>query len=150
VGIFISSGRRLRAAGRAFALVCAPLLLAACAANAYAGIPFGPGAAAPELQALARRAQAGDKQAQLELGIRYEEGRDVPVDLGRAERLYSIAANDSGGTRLIFVPSSRPGGSGATVPLNGGPLVAGLPAARARLEALQASGRRRHSGDRSE
>jgi hypothetical protein len=64
-----------------------PLLLAlplwACANGSYGGIPLVSGAASVELQDLARRAQAGDKHAQLELGIRFEEGRGVPVDRKR-------------------------------------------------------------------
>jgi TPR repeat protein len=68
---------------------CAAALLCACAvSNTYAGIPLAAGAADAELQSLARRAQAGDKQARLELGVRYEEGRGVVRDLERAERLY--------------------------------------------------------------
>ncbi|MEA3043722.1 MAG: hypothetical protein QOH47_1560 [Sphingomonadales bacterium] len=87
MGISVSFGRRLRAAALAFTLACAPLL-AACAANSHAGISPAPGGAGPDLQALTRQAQAGDKQAQLELGIRYEEGRGVERDPARAERLY--------------------------------------------------------------
>ena len=118
------------------ALLCAPLLLTACASTSYMGVPLTAGAADAELQSLARRAQAGDKQAQLELGIRYEEGIGVPVDLRRAERLYRAAASDSGGTQMVYIPASREGGRAASVPINSGPAVQGLPAARARLFAL--------------
>ena len=38
----------------------------------------------PELQALAERARGGDQQAQLELGIAYEEGRGVAANRKRA------------------------------------------------------------------
>ena len=78
--------------------IAAPLGLAACVNSSYAGIPFAPNAADPELQNLARLARSGEKHAQLELGIRYEEGRGVPVDLERAGRLYTLAATDFGGT----------------------------------------------------
>ena len=42
---------------------CAPALLAGCTASTYSGISLHPGAADPELQTLAYRAQAGDKHA---------------------------------------------------------------------------------------
>jgi TPR repeat protein len=89
-----------------------------------------------ELQDLARHAQMGDKQAQLELGTRYEEGRGVPVDFRRALTLYALAAADSGGTLWLYSP---PVGSrqGQVVPVNAGPQLAGLPIARQRLNDLQ-------------
>jgi TPR repeat protein len=109
--------------------------VAACAPSAYAGIPFAAGAADPDLQALAGRAQSGDKRAQLELGIRYEEGRGVPRDLARARKLYVRAATDEGG--IIHVYSPRVGKSGGRViPLNLGPRRPGLAEAKARLEQL--------------
>jgi hypothetical protein len=55
----------------------------ACASSNYMGISLAPGAAPTDVQHLAARAQAGDKQAQLELGERFEEGRGVPTDRGR-------------------------------------------------------------------
>ncbi|MDQ8757647.1 hypothetical protein RCO27_15565 [Sphingosinicella sp. LHD-64] len=129
-------GRSFGAAFAALTLLCAAPLLGACAANSYAGIPFAAGAAAPELQGLAMRAQAGDKQAQLELGIRYEEGRGVPVDLRRAERLYRMAASDSGGTMYVYSPPVGQNGRGQVVPINSGPRQIGLAEARRRLENL--------------
>jgi hypothetical protein len=114
----------------------ASLALAACAApSSYMGISFAPGAAAGDLQDLARRAQAGDKQAQLDLGIAYEEGRGVAVDLKRAERLYRMAATTSGGTLYVYQPPVKKGGRGGAVPVNMGPVVLGLEAAKARLAA---------------
>jgi hypothetical protein len=85
--------------------------LAGCAAERYMGVPLAAGAAEPELQALARRAHAGDKNAQLELGIRYEEGRGVPSNPERAERLYRMAASQSGGATYVYSPpvGTRPG-----------------------------------------
>jgi TPR repeat protein len=79
--------RALRGFAAALLALAAPLTLAACAPTSYAGISLKPGAADPELQSLARRAQGGDKHAQLELGIRYEEGRGVPANLDRASYL---------------------------------------------------------------
>lgn len=91
-------------------LTCVSLSLSACASS-YAGIPLAAGTADPELQSLARRAQAGDAKAQLELGIRYEEGRGVPADRSRARRLYFAAASESSGKRIsIYLP--RKGGGG--------------------------------------
>ncbi|TFI56527.1 sel1 repeat family protein [Sphingomonas parva] len=111
--------------------------LTACAASSYAGIPLRPGGADAALQDLARRAQSGDKQAQLDLGIRYEEGRGVPVDLKRARRLYAAAATTSGGTQLSHFPAT-PKTPAAAVPIDTGPRQDGLSAARARLAALDA------------
>ena len=85
---------RLQRGDAACLAACLLLALTACA-NSYAGIPLKPGAAPADLQDLARRAQAGDKHAQLELGIQYEEGRGVPVNRARAERLYEMAAQAS-------------------------------------------------------
>ena len=121
------------------------LALAGCGARSgYQGISFAPGAASAEVQSLARRAAAGDKRAQLELGTRFEDGRGVPLDWGRAERLYRMAATTTGGTRMVYVPPVRRGGSGRVMPVSSGPLVAGLPEAQARLEALRK--RRRAEG----
>lgn len=108
--------------------------LSACASSSeYMGISLKPGAAAIELQDLARRAQAGDKLAQLELGIQYEEGRGVPVDIGRAKRLYNFAASDSGGTVWIYSPPVGSGTRGRVIRVGTGPRQAGLAEARARL-----------------
>lgn len=40
------------------------------------------------------------------LGILYEEGRGVPVDLDRAETLYDAAASDTRKTMLVYIPKS--------------------------------------------
>jgi hypothetical protein len=55
--------------------LAAPLTLAACTPTTYAGPSLRPGAADAEPQSVARREHAGEKHAQLEMGIRYEEGR---------------------------------------------------------------------------
>src|SRR3546814_3291135 len=79
------------------------LLASACAApKSHYGISLAPGAAPAEVQDLARRAAAGDKHAQLDLGIRYEEGNGVPRDLKRARQLYRLAAPPSGGTMYVY------------------------------------------------
>jgi hypothetical protein len=95
------------------------------------GVPFAAGAADPELQALARRAQQGDERAQLELGIRYESGRGVLVDLDRAERLYLLAAIERGGTTYVADPRG-----GGAIPVSG-ESAAGLAEAGERLRALR-------------
>lgn len=128
--------RSLRGLVAALVLLCAPLVLSACASSSYMGIPFASGAADAELQTLARRAQAGDKQAQLELGIRYEEGRGVPVDLARAERLYRMAASDSGGTTYVYSPPLRTGDPARVIRVDQRPSATGLAEARNRLWAL--------------
>jgi Sel1 repeat len=118
----------------------AALLLSACAVPThYAGIDLRPESlVAPEVQSLAGRAQNGDKQSQLDLGIRYEEGRGVPQDPKRARALYRMAATQTGSTIFVYVPASRKGGHGYVTPVNTGPIVPGLAAARERLNRLKA------------
>jgi len=124
-------------------MIAAALLLAGCAApTSYMGISFLRGAAAPDVQEQARRAQTGDKQAQLALGIRFESGDGVPMDLARARSLYAAAGQDTGGTMFVHVP--RSGGAVSTVPINGGPEVSGLIEARRRLDDLEGSTNRRY------
>ncbi len=123
---------------RAIAPVAALALLAsACAApSQHYGIALAPGAALPELQNLARRAAAGDKHAQLDLGIRYEEGNGVPRDLKRAKQLYRLAATPSGGTMYVYTPPVRKGGKGMVTPMNMGPRIEGLEEAKRRLQSM--------------
>jgi len=66
------------------------------------------------LSQLASEAQRGSKQAQLELGIRFEEGRGVALDMGKARKLYAQAASDSGGTIWVYSP---PVGNGTKSPI---------------------------------
>jgi hypothetical protein len=127
----------------AAALALALLLLSACAARtSFQGIPFS-GGRDPALSALAARASGGDRHALLELGIRFEEGRGVPLDWDRAADLYGRAAASSGGTMMIYVPPTRPGGTGTVMPVNSGPVIPGLPEARDRLDSLR---KRRETG----
>lgn len=135
--------RQCRAAVLAAAFFCALISLTGCASTSYLGIPLAAGAADPALQDLARSARSGDKHAQLELGIRYEEGRGVAVDLTRAERLYRSAALQAGGVRIAHLPAVGRNGGSAAVPISAGRVVPGLAEAEARLAALQA---RRGSG----
>ncbi len=101
-------------------------------------LPVGPASLKHlSLQSLARRAQAGDKQAQLELGIRFEEGRGVERDLKKAKKLYGKAASDSGGTIWVYSPPVGNGTSGRVIPVNTGAKQSGLAEAKRRLEALK-------------
>lgn len=74
------------------------------APKSYFGVPLQPGAADPDLQRIAASAQHGNKDAQLELGIRYEEGVGVPVDYKLARDLYAAAASTVG-QRLAYSPA---------------------------------------------
>jgi hypothetical protein len=135
-----SAGLQFRIGGGVSAVLLVlstPLALSACAAaSSYAGIPLAPGAADEDLQQLARRARAGDKQAQLELGVRYEEGRGVPPDLKRARALYQSAASGSGGRQLVVVPGSSSGSRPTVVPISTGPRSPGISEAITRLKRL--------------
>jgi hypothetical protein len=118
---------------------CARKLVAIEDRSAALGLGRGPsGIAAISLNSLARMAQSGDKNAQLELGIRFEEGIGVPVDLGKARRLYGEAATATGGTIWVYSPPVGNGTSGRVIPLDRGPRQAGLLEAARRLEALAA------------
>ncbi|MGV3555288.1 MAG: SEL1-like repeat protein [Croceibacterium sp.] len=124
---------------RALAVGAACALGACAAGSSYMGIPLdAPVAAGPDaaLRNLAARAQAGDKHAQLELGIAFEESRGVRRDLRKAERLYRLAATDSGGTMWVYTPPATPGERGRVMPLNQGPRNSGLAEAKRRLIAL--------------
>ncbi|WP_066518546.1 SEL1-like repeat protein [Sphingobium cloacae] len=94
------------------------------------GIALLPGAAEPTLQNLAARARAGEKEAQLDLGMRFEEGNGVPQDKARAMKLYRQAASDSGGTVWVYMPSPGNGVKGRVVPVYRGPRQVGLEDAR--------------------
>jgi TPR repeat protein len=108
-----------------------------CATNSYMGISLTPGAADASLQSLAARAQAGDKQAQLDLGIAYEEGRGVVADRNKARKLYRLASADSGGTAWVYTPPVGNGTSGRVMPVHMGVRQKGLAKARRRLDALK-------------
>jgi TPR repeat protein len=124
---------------RAIRAAAAVLLAAttACAAHSYMGIPLVPGQASPDVQSLARRAQSGDKQAQLDLGIRFEEGDGVPVDRKRAIMLYRQAASGGGGVTWVYSPPVGIGTSGRVLAVERGVQQKGLAEAKARLVALE-------------
>ena len=117
----------------------APCALSGCATNSYMGISLSPPAATEEqgeLQTLARRARIGDKHAQLELGIAFEQGVGVPRDLSKAETLFEKAASDSGGRLWVHVPASGKARA-RVIPLSTGVAVAGLPEAAERLRGMR-------------
>lgn len=118
--------------------ISAALGAGGCTSAPWAGIPLEAGAADPALQELARLAANGDKQAQLDLGIRYEEGRGVPVDVARAAELYRMAAEDSSGGVQVYVPDAN--GPGHVETINMGAPVQGLEEAARRLRALEIAG----------
>lgn len=116
------------------AVSCVALFtISACASPAsYMGISLRDPARNPGLASLAERASQGDKRAQLELGIAFEEGRGVSRDFIRAERLYAAAAADSDGKRWVYQPPLH-GTSGRVVSYQTGSGQAGLAEARQRL-----------------
>lgn len=126
---------RLRGAGRIarFASWLAFAIMAGgCATNQYMGIPLKAGAADPGMQALAVKAQSGDKQSQYELG-RWFEGSIDPNGLKKAIELYRIAATPRGGTRLLYMQGS----SGVTTSVvSAGPKIEPSKAAEDRLRNL--------------
>ncbi|MEO1046352.1 MAG: hypothetical protein AAFX04_12995 [Pseudomonadota bacterium] len=85
---------------------------------------------------LARAAMGGDKWAQLELGIRFEEGIGVARDVKKARSLYAKAATDSGGTIWVYSPPVGNGTRGQVIPVDTGPKRYGLAAAKRRLKNL--------------
>lgn len=127
----------------AWAVLLAPALcLAGCGTlvrdslvHSYMGIPFDASRASAGIADLARRSLAGDKQAQLNLGIAFEEGRGVEPDLDKAQKLYQLAASDSGGPVMVYVPGVG-GGSGLLSRVNVGGDLRGLTEARVRLDQM--------------
>lgn len=89
------------------------------------------------LSALECAAGGHDKQAQLELGIRYETGNGVGRDLNRAEHYYSLAAASTRKPRYVYaapVGGQRFGSIAAVDPAGQSD---GLPEAKRRLELLR-------------
>lgn len=117
-------------------LLAAALMLPACSSKAYMGIPLT-GGGDPTLRSLAQRASTGDKRAQLDLGIAYEEGLGVPVNIAKAKKLYRLASTDSGGALWVYSPPVGNGTSGRVIPVDRGPKIDGLHEARSRLVRLE-------------
>lgn len=117
-------------------LLTAVVFFSGCAGDNYMGVPLGAGTANPRLQELARRASAGDKVAQFDLGMLLEEGTMLPRNLKAAEHLYREAGRSSGGPRWVYVPGSS-GGSGRVAYIDTVQAQPGLSEARRRLEEMQ-------------
>ncbi|MEM6856783.1 MAG: SEL1-like repeat protein [Pseudomonadota bacterium] len=86
---------------------------------------------------LAMLAWAGNKRAQLELGMRYEVGHGLPVDWERAERLYRRAASGTGQTAQVYEPASFRGERGVVTSVETGAETSGLPESQVHLDALR-------------
>jgi len=113
------------------------LSVTGCARSSYMGISMIPGATVQEVQMLVRRAQTGNKRAQLDLGIRFEEGNGVPQDSGRAIKLYRMASIDSGGRVWVYAPPLGKGRRGTVQPIGKGLQQRGLAEAASRLKVLE-------------
>ncbi|AWW75328.1 hypothetical protein CD351_12905 [Erythrobacter sp. KY5] len=94
----------------------------------------------PAAQVWLDRAQAGDKQAQFDLGMRYVRGDGVPQDCEAARRLLRRAATRTGGTIWVYSPPVTTGGSGRVIPVDGGPVQPGLQTAEEALARLNVEG----------
>ena len=116
-----------------------PLAMSGCVSSSYMGIGFAPVSADPALQQLAQLARAGDKQAQLDLGKRFEGGNGVPEDKRLAVRLYRQAASDSGGVVWIYAPSPGGGAPARVIQVDKGPRQAGLLEASKKVRMLGSS-----------
>ena len=115
------------------ALLAVALLISGCASQQYMGVSLKPGGADPAVQALAVKAQGGDKQAQYELGRWFEDSTDAD-GLKKAIKLYQIAATPRGGSRMMYTP----GPSGVTTSVvSMGPKIEGNEAAQTRLPQLK-------------
>lgn len=118
---------------RSLAALTSLIVMTACMTDEYIAVELWPVGGQTELQRLAERARSGEKQAQLELGSRYEAGEGVPIDLARARTLYAAAAARSGGTTYVYSPPVEKEGRGRVIAVSSGPVSEGLPDAQARL-----------------
>lgn len=112
------------------ALMAAALLTSGCASQSYMGVSLKPGGS---FQAMAVKAQSGDKQAQYTLATWLEDSTE-PNGLKKAIKLYQIAATPRGGSQLMFTP----GPSGVTTSVvSSGPKIEAHVLAKERLSVLQ-------------
>ena len=132
----------LRPLGKGMCIVLVGLLATACAPRSqYMGLDLRPSSnIASDVRALAQKAQAGDKQAQYELGRWFEASTDAD-GLKKAIKLYRQAANDSGGPLWVYTPSPGGGAPGRVIQVEVGSRSEGLSEARTRLDLLQAKER---------
>ncbi len=120
---------------RALSVILAvALMTSGCASHSYMGVSLKSGGADPTVQALAARAQAGDRQAQLDLGIRFLNGQGMTADERRACDLFRLSASDTKGQLWVYTPSPGGGAPARVLSVQNRTPSAGLPAARAWLE----------------
>jgi TPR repeat protein len=79
--------------------------LMSCSAHSGRDLVPGEAGRVAAVDALSKRSASGDRGAQYELAVRFEEGRGVPVDTRRAIALYTLFLT-AGETRLIYLPSA--------------------------------------------
>lgn len=115
-------------------LLVAAFLTSGCASHSYMGVSLRPGGADPSVQALAARASTGDKQAQLDLGIKYLSGHGVTAHDRRACNLFRMSSSDTRGQLWIYTPSPGGGAPARILPIQNATPTAGLASARAWLE----------------
>lgn len=135
------SARICRELFGALLLFVPALLLGGCATDQYVGISLTSDGDDRVVQALAAKAQRGDKQAQYELGRRFDDSPE-PNGLKKAIKLYRQAASDSGGTMWVYTPSPGGGAPARVIKIETGDRSHGLVEARARLASLQARKRK--------
>ena len=123
---------------RVTVLVSVALLSTGCATRSYMGISLVPGQAPTELQRTAALARFGDKMAQYELGLRFEEGRDVPVDYQAARLLFSQAATSRPNLTQLYIPDNSRKYGGYTSAVDNKLPQPGIPQAVEHLKRLTA------------
>jgi hypothetical protein len=114
------------------------LALAGCVGARDCGPPVRAYSEAP-LARLRCGADGGDKRAQLELGIRYEEGRGVAADERRAARFYARAGRTEQIPNYVYSPPVGSEKAGRVVPIGPPRTIPGLAEARERLARLRAA-----------
>jgi TPR repeat protein len=119
------------------AALAGPAVAAGCPWSADDAKPVNVPCDSLPLPRLAMLAGMDHKAALLELGIRFEEGRGVAQDWGKAEQAYRLAAWQNSyiaGQQLAGI-GSPPGQSFTPIMVPGAP---GLESAQARLASLRA------------
>ena len=86
-------------------LFFASLPLISCSAHSGRDLVSGETRQVAAVDALSKRAASGDRGAQYELAVRFEEGRGVPVNTRKAIELYTLSLT-AGEARLIYLPSA--------------------------------------------
>lgn len=120
------------------AIVVVALTITACS-DRYLGIDRA--SLDPAAQAWLDRAEAGNKQAQFELGVRYARGEGVLQDCPTARKLLRQASKQTGGKIWVYSPPVTEGGTGRVIAIDQGPVQPGLQTAQQELRALNRRGR---------